>query len=147
MLPGQVIEGGTSSGSTVTLKQQVAGAAELSSARQQTVVVPGRKTLPEGGEQLTGTELVVQRLVAMAVKFTTAPVRAAQRTVISGGQRISVPPQITVTLKLHLFSLPTKSTAVQTTVVVPQGNLPVVDGVQVTVGLGSQLSVAVMSGM
>src|SRR2546423_15510327 len=106
MLPGQLIEGGVVSGSTVTLKQQRTGWFAGSIVWQQTPVIPGRNTLPEGGWQLTGTELVVQWFVPMAVKFTTAPVRATHRTVMSGGQRISVQPQITVTLKLHLFWLP-----------------------------------------
>ena len=106
MFPGQVIVGGITSGSTVTLKQHRTGWFAGSIVWQQTGVIPGRNTLPDGGEQLTGTELVVQRLVALTVKFTTAPVRAAHRIVRSGGQMISLPLQITVTLKLHLFSLP-----------------------------------------
>src|SRR5437660_5409620 len=106
MFPGQVIVGGTVSGITVTLKQQRTGWLAGSMVWQQTPVVPGGKTLPDGGLQLTGTGLLLQRFVAMTLKFTTAPVGAAHRIVISGGQMISMPGQLTVTLKLHLFSLP-----------------------------------------
>src|SRR5438046_8879107 len=106
MLPGQVIEGGTSSGITVTLKQKRTGWLAGSIVWQQTPVIPGRKTLPDGGEQLTGTELLLQPFVAVTVDFTTALVRAPHRIVVSGGDRISVAAQITVTLKLHLVSVP-----------------------------------------
>src|SRR5947209_6722515 len=55
--------------------------------------------------------------------------------------------QITVTVKLQLALFPAASTAVQLIVVAPQGNtLGVGEGEQVTLGLGSQLSVAVTMG-
>jgi hypothetical protein len=58
-----------------------------------------------------------------------------------------LPSQITLTLKLHLLVLPVASTAVQLMVVTPHGNrFGAGKGVQVTVGLGSQLSVAVTTG-
>jgi len=54
MFDGQIILGGISSGTTVILKQQMGAGAPKNP--QQTVVVPGKKTLPEGGLHLTGWE-------------------------------------------------------------------------------------------
>jgi len=76
------------------------------------------------------------------------PVGETHRKKISGGQVIcGLPSQMTVTLKLHLLVLPLASIAVQLMVVTPHGNtFGAGEGVQVTVGLGSQLSVAVTTG-
>jgi hypothetical protein len=54
ILPGQVILGGSLS-TTVTLNEQPAPAEE---AEQLTVVTPGGKNAPGGGEQLIGPQSV-----------------------------------------------------------------------------------------
>ena len=53
MLLGQVMLGGISSMRTLTLKQQAL--LVLFASRQQTDVVPGGNTLPDGGLQITET--------------------------------------------------------------------------------------------
>src|SRR5882672_12931029 len=66
---------------------------------------------------------------------------------MSGGQWMSVVPgQTTVMVKLHEFESPLESTAVHLTVVVPQGKRSFGDGKQLTVGFGSQLSLALGTG-
>src|SRR4051812_15578744 len=98
------MEGGTSSGVTLTLKQQPGPAAP---AVQQTVVVPGRKTLPEAGLHVTDGAVGEQLFVTVTVKVTTTPVGEAQLTKISGGQMIcGLLLQITVTLKEQRLLLP-----------------------------------------
>src|SRR5689334_14735396 len=69
---------------------------------------------------------------------------------MSGGQVICGRPwQMTVTLKVQLVVLPDASVAVQVTTVVPHGNTfaGAVENEHVTTGCGSQLSVAVITGM
>src|SRR6266481_2910476 len=134
-LVGHWIDGGTSSGVTFTLKQQPGPVAP---AEQQTVVVPGRKTLPEGGLQVTDGAVGEQLLVTVTVNVTTTPVGEAQVTKMSGGQVIcGLLLQMTVTLKTQRLLLPEESTAVHVIVVVPQGKALGM-GVQLTVGFGSQ---------
>src|SRR5262245_42435344 len=46
----------------------------------------------------------------------------------------------TVTVKLHWFELPEESAARHVTVVLPRGNVEPLGGMQLTIGVGSQLS-------
>src|SRR6185369_5365158 len=128
---------------TVTVKVQALELPLASVAMLVTVVVPTGNADPLGGVE---TRLVtVQLSEALVVKVTTALHRPrllvttifVEQT-ISGGWS-----SMTVTVNEQLLVLPASSVTTEVTVVVPTGKLEPLAGVETTVGVASQSSVAV----
>src|SRR5436305_12556235 len=86
MLLEQLITGGSISRFTVTSKQHHWGAAPATVFVQQTVLVPGGKKLPEGGEQGRRKVAPVQVSIPYAAYVTGAPFGPPQSTVMLLGQ-------------------------------------------------------------
>src|SRR6266404_6045969 len=130
---------------TATLKLQEAGLPAASRTLQVTNVVPIGKAKPDAGLH-EGVSVPSQLSVAVAAKVTAAVhLPGSLQTVLSCGQLICGASQsLTVTLKVHvavLFGF--APVAVQVTWVMPLGNVEPGGGLQTTVGVPPQLSVAV----
>jgi hypothetical protein len=130
---------------TVTVKLHEAGLPAASLTLQVTVVVPTENAEPDAGVQV-GVSVPSQLSLAVAEKVTAAvQLPASLHRVMFCGQPICGASQsLTVTVKLHeavLFGF--APVAVQVTVVVPFGNTEPGVGLQATLGVPSQLSVAV----
>ena len=80
MLGGHEMLGGVTSRATVTVKVQVVRLVQSSVAVQVTVLVPGGKKLPDGGEQVT---------VTFGSALSVA-VGGGQETWASGGTRVQI---------------------------------------------------------
>jgi hypothetical protein len=131
---------------TVIVKLELCWFPEKSVAVQVTGVVPRAKVLPDAGEHATvgfGSTLSV----AVGLEYETeAPPGPVAPTVMLDGTfaRIGLTLSTTVTWKVPgALVLPAPSFAVQLTVVVVTGKVLPDAGTQVTVGLGSTVSVAV----
>jgi hypothetical protein len=137
ILDGHVIVGAVVS-TVITVNEQVAVLPLASVAVQVTVVVPNGNVLPDGGLQATVTP--GQLSVAVAVNVTadphSAPVIGAGQVMVGGSV------SLTVTVKVHMPTLPAASVAEQVTVVVPTGKAEPDAGEQVTAPTPGQLSVA-----
>jgi hypothetical protein len=141
MLAGQVMMGGWVS-RTVTVKVHWLALPLLSRAVLVTVVVPTGKAKPLGGPL---TRLVTAQLSsAVTVKVTLLVHRPGDAsTVISAGHVITGGcVSRTVTVKVHVLTLPLLSRAVLVTVVVPTGKAEPLAGV-LTRFVTAQLSLAV----
>ena len=109
MLLGQVMLGGISSMRTLTLKQQAL--LVLFASRQQTDVVPGGNTLPDGGLQ-TGVKMPEQVSPAVTVKLTAVPERLVVNTVMLVEQAIiGGVVSLTTTVRKFVVELPLRSVA------------------------------------
>ena len=141
---GQPAITGASPSFTVTLKVHVFSLPLLSVAVQVTVVTPLLKVEPLTGLQTTDATAQLSLAVG-AVQFTTAAHRPASVfCVMLAGQGITgFSVSLTVTSNWQLPLLPAASLAVQVTCVVPLGKAEPLPGLQATVTLPSQLSVAV----
>jgi hypothetical protein len=141
MSAGQVKSGAVVS-RTVTEKLHVAVLPPLSVAVQVTVVVPIGKVLPLAGLHVT-VGFGSHASEPLAVKVTAAPLGLVHSATMSAGQvTVGATSSRTVTEKLQVALLPESSVAVHVTVVMPTGKVLPLGGLHVTVGLGSQLSVA-----
>ena len=139
-----VMVGGVVS-STVTMKWSPETFPEASVAAQLTVVVPTGKVEPEEGSHST-TGLGSTESVAMLVKITSAPsLLLASVLKLAGRVSKGGVMSLTVTGKLPLLVFPASSVAVHTTRVVPKLNSESEEGLHVTTGSGSTISVATAS--
>jgi hypothetical protein len=151
MLAGQMMVGFVVSRATVTVKLQFVLLLQSSVAVQVTVVVPGGKRLPDGGEQVTVT----------FVSALSVAVGGGQKTRASGGTAVQsqamrfvghwmtggVVSRATVTLNVHTADSRQEFVARQVTGVVPRANTAPDGGLHVTVGFPmAQSSVAVGGG-
>jgi hypothetical protein len=141
MLDGHVTTGASVS-VMVTVKAHVAVLPEASVAVQVTVVVPTAKQVPEAGEQLTVTP--GQLSVAVATNVSTEQHIPGSVVPVMGLGHVTVGASVslTVTVKVHMPTLPAASVAEQVTVVVPTGKAEPDAGEQVTAPTPGQLSVA-----
>jgi hypothetical protein len=136
---------------TVTLKLQLLRLPQASVAVQVTVVVPAGKQKPEGGSQTT-VGFGSQMSEAVALKFTTAQhglVEVGSNGTGKLGQLIEgARVSTTFTVWLQEALLPLQSVAVQVRVTLNScGQFPgVVTSLNVTVGFGSQASLALGGG-
>src|SRR5262245_35415140 len=127
---------------TVTWKLQELVSPKESSAPQTTLVVPIRKKLPGGGEQLRLFR--PQASAAVAVYFTTVQPEFVARAVISAGQLTTGGVvSTTVTVKVQVLALPALSVALHVTLLWPARKLLPDGGVQVVVTGPPQRSNAV----
>src|SRR5687767_7122636 len=146
MLLGQLMVGGVSS-ITSTIKLFPAQFTPLDTVHT-TRVRPMGNRLPLGGWHTSVSKPPVQPSRAVAVNVTGAPLGPWQRAMtFDGGTVISMhgslpQPPSTMTGKKVTLRLPPASTATHVTMFEPIGNTLPLGGVQVTVGSGSQLSVA-----
>src|SRR5262252_8158401 len=143
----QPLRTGASLSLTFTVKLQVPVFPLESVEEQLTVVVPLLKTEPLAGVQITLT-LASQLSVAVGAKLTVVeqlPGLSALVVVMMLLQpaRTGASSSLTVTVKLQVPVLLLESVEEQLTVVVPLLKTEPLAGVQVTLTLASQLSVAV----
>jgi len=139
---GQLITGAVVS-STVTVKLQLFVFPLPSTAWQFTVVNPAAKSEPEAGWQLTAG-LGSQMSLATVSNMTAVPPGLSHSTVTSWAQvMLGMVLSRIFTRKLHWLLLLLLSVTEHCTVFVPSGKTVPDSGVQVTVRLLSQLSVAV----
>ena len=150
MLAGQVMTGGVRSRITVTVKVQVVRLVQSSVAVQVTVVVPGGKRLPDGGEHVTATFVSALSVAVGGGQNTRASgtVVPQSQFVVFGGHwmRGGVVSRATVTVKVHVADSRQEFVARQVTVVVPRMNTAPDGGVQVTMAFVGQLPVVVGGG-
>jgi hypothetical protein len=141
---GQVMVGAVLS-TTVTVNEQVASLPAASRTVQVTVVIPSENEEPEGGTQLGAPTPGQLSLTVGSAQVTVAEhIPLAEAGAGAGGQVIvGSCASFTVTSKQQVAWLPDESVAVQQTSVVPTGKNDPEAGVQTTVGLGSQVSMAV----
>jgi hypothetical protein len=128
------------------VKVHVAVLPKASVAVHTTVVLPPGNRLPEGGTHST-VGLSSQSSVAVGgSKVTTVPPPPVHsRPVMSSGQSPMTGGVVswTITSKVQVPVLPSASVPTHVTVVTPTGNALPEGGEHATVGLGSQLSIAV----
>jgi hypothetical protein len=150
MLAGQVMVGFVVSRATVTVKLQVVLLVQSSVAVQVTVVVPGGKRLPEGGEHVTVT----------FVSALSVAVGGGQETRASGGTNVQsqtmrlvghwmaggTVSRATVTVNVQTADSRHEFVARQVTGVVPRMNTAPDGGVQVTTAFVGQPAVVVGAG-
>ena len=147
MFPGHTVKTGGVVSTTVTVKVHVLvlGGVAWSLAVHVTVVAPSGKVVPESGAQLTvGAGSHASDAVGVA-NVATAPAALVHSAVIAAGQVIDgavVSLTVTVNEQVRVFGAVAWSLAVHVTVVVPMGNVVPEAGAQLTVGVGSHVSVA-----
>lgn len=140
---GHVIAGAVVS-AMETVNEQLDAFDEASVAVQFTVVVPIANVLPDAGAQTT-LGLASHVSVAVAVNVTGAPLGPVHSLdAFVGHVIVGATVSRTVTVNEHAEEFPVASVAVQFTVVVAIANVAPDAGAHDTMGLGSQLSVAVV---
>ncbi len=143
LLEQNICEGVVSS--TVTVKLQVLVFPLSSVATQTTPLVPREKNEPEGGAQTTVTLVSQMSVAGMAKETVLPPVPAHSTTRLLEQEICGGVVSRTVTVKLQEFEFPLASVATQMTPLVPRGKNEPEGGVQTTLTLVSQTSVAVMA--